>query len=591
MEPLFPVTPDLAVASLEELEAFLVTNGEAIETVGADPLTYVVEGDGDEGRTSRQILAQIETAYEAQASARARHAELSAEADEADEEDEPEEVEEVGDDEFVAQAQALAARSRELAPVEAPEAVEPVEAPGTEIVAAAPAAPATRQRRRLAPPAARTTPHRDTQVERVSFLASGGSSVGMEMSMREIAAEMIARRSNFGSIPPGTHGERYPIAKASWAEGYPEGRRLTGNSFDDAEMIAAALDPKLMKAEIRRRREQGFSLLAAGASVLCAPVTPYYGLQNISTSVRPVRGMLPGFGADRGGLRFARPASLADVVDVGLGIGVVTAAQDAGGTDDTKTVLEIDCPDWTEVDTDAIYRRLQIKNRLARTFPELVEQWTNLAMSAQARLAESRLLTGIDAAGKQVVAGSLGLGATATLFSQYLTAANSIRNRHRADPEAVLRLAIPDWTVDLMISDVIRSQFERFDTDEDRIAALFRSFDIEPAFYIDSAAGRAQVFGVQNDGPLLPFPPSVLGYMYVEGSFLYLDGTTLEVGLIRDSILNATNMYELFSEVFEAVAFIGVESYSIESQVCDSGVVAAPGDMTGLCPIDYALAT
>jgi len=175
------------------------------------------------------------------------------------------------------------------------------------------------------------------------------------------------------------------------------------------------------------------------------------------------------------------------------------------------------------------------------------------------------------------------------LFSQYLAAANGYRNRHRMDPEAVLRLMLPDWSIDLIISDVIRSQFQRFDTDEAKVTALLRSFDIEPSFYIDGAAGRGQVFGSQTAGDLLPFPSEVVGYLFSEGSFLYLDGGTLELGLVRDSVLNQTNDYQLFGETFENVAFLGIESLAIVSSVCDSGTVSLPDSVT--CPIDYTPAS
>jgi hypothetical protein len=311
---------------------------------------------------------------------------------------------------------------------------------------------------------------------------------------------------------------------------------------------------------------------------------PYYGLQMIATAERPVQAALPSFLADRGGLRYARPAGLGAITTA---VGDITAAEDlAGGTFATKSCQTITCPTFTETDVDIIYHCIRWSNLSARTFPELVAQWTNLVLAAHARLAESNLLTGIDQAGTYVTAGALGLGASATLFSQHLAAANGLRSRNRMAPDAVLRLLMPWWAVDLIISDVIRSQFQRFDTDRQRVIALYRSFNIEPTFYIDGAAGRAQVFGAQSNSHLLPFPATVMSYLYPEGSFLYLDGGSLELGIVRDSVLNATNEFEVFGETFENVAFTGVESLSIRSTTCDSGTVSLPDAVT--CPISYA---
>jgi hypothetical protein len=77
--------------------------------------------------------------------------------------------------------------------------------------------------------------------------------------------------------------------------------------------------------------------------------------------------------------------------------------------------------------------------------------------------------------------------------------------------------------------------------------------------------------------------------MFPEGSFLYLDGGTLELGLVRDSVLNKTNDFQIFGESFEDVAFVGVESLSVVSTLCDSGTVAAP--RATVCPIDYTHST
>lgn len=54
---------------------------------------------------------------------------------------------------------------------------------------------------------------------------------------------------------------------------------------------------------------------------------------------------------------------------------------------------------------------------------------------------------------------------------------------------------------------------------------------------------------------------------------LYLDGGSLDVGLIRDSALNVTNSFQIFAESFEASAFLGPESYCLTlSDICPSGI-------------------
>ena len=54
----------------------------------------------------------------------------------------------------------------------------------------------------------------------------------------------------------------------------------------------------------------------------------------------------------------------------------------------------------------------------------------------------------------------------------------------------------------------------------------------------------------------LPITEPVVDLAWPEGTFL-LDGGTLELGIIRDSVLNSTNDFLLFGETFENTAKLG----------------------------------
>jgi hypothetical protein len=95
------------------------------------------------------------------------------------------------------------------------------------------------------------------------------------------------------------------------------------------------------------------------------------------------------------------------------------------------------------------------------------------------------------------------------------------------------------------------------------------------------------VFGSQSAAALLEFPDSFDWYLFAEGTFLFLDGGTLDLGIIRDSTLVGTNDYKMFIETFEAVAKVGIESLKITSTISINGVAAALRDTTG----DTAAAT
>jgi hypothetical protein len=89
------------------------------------------------------------------------------------------------------------------------------------------------------------------------------------------------------------------------------------------------------------------------------------------------------------------------------------------------------------------------------------------------------------------------------------------------------------------------------------------------------------VFGSQGVSALVEFADSFTWYLFAEGTFLFLDGGTLDLGIIRDSSLVGTNDYKMFVETFEGVAKVGVEGLVITSTISVNGVAAALRDTTG----------
>jgi hypothetical protein len=89
------------------------------------------------------------------------------------------------------------------------------------------------------------------------------------------------------------------------------------------------------------------------------------------------------------------------------------------------------------------------------------------------------------------------------------------------------------------------------------------------------------VYGAQGAGAMVEFSDSFTWYMFAEGTFLFLDGGTLDLGIIRDSSLVGTNDYKMFVETFEGVAKVGIEGLAVTSTISVNGVAAALRDTTG----------
>lgn len=452
---------------------------------------------------------------------------------------------------------------------------EPIAADGRRPAQAKGTVESKRALARIARPTADRKPQPDP--DRASIKATitaaaevPGYALGQELGPQDVTNAMMERFRNLGSGQVG--GEPVPVARIEWGDRYPEERRLhPGADVVNLDRIRDAVGRAPMGTE---RPE---AITASGG--LCAPVEIRYDLPVFAQADRPVRDSLTNFNAVRGGVRFAPPPALSSITTA---VGRITAAADAaGGAGAQKGCQVIACPSFSEVDVAAIYHCLQFGNLGARAYPELVANATELTLAAWARVAETALLDAMKAAAtKATVAltpsGTASLGANAILLPSLLRAAAAIRSRQRMDPEAILDVWLPAWTLDLLTSDIVRSAFDRFSANDADIQRTIESYGLRVNWYWDGTTGGNQVYGAQtNAAPLLEFPTTVEFIMAPAGSFLFLDGGTLDLGLVRDSVLNKTNDYQIFGESWENLAFIGIEALHVTVSVCDTGAVAA----------------
>ena len=386
-----------------------------------------------------------------------------------------------------------------------------------------------------------------------------GITAGSEFSsISEVAQAILSRKHGMGRTSGGD-GEQHTVATFSTT--FPSNRMLNANDIEgNRSKINAVVAPE--------------AILAAGG--LTAPVETSYDIFELGeTSVRPVRDALAVFGADRGGLRFMTPPVLSDLAGA---VSVWTMQDDIDAStpelpNPVKPALRVAAGVEVTVYTDAIPLILTFGNLSSRAYPELVERHTQLGMVQQARFAETRLLTRIGALSTQVTAAAQ-LGAARDIFVQIEQAAAAYRSRYRLDPTAPLRVIFPEWFKNALRADLTKQlpgdgRDGTFNLGEAEIGKWFTTRNINVSWHLDGEAG--QIFGAQADGALLSFPSDVIWYLFSEGTFLFLDGGTLDLGIVRDSTLNGTNDYKIFLETFEGVAKVGVESLRVTSALAIKG--------------------
>jgi hypothetical protein len=384
-------------------------------------------------------------------------------------------------------------------------------------------------------------------------------------------ADAMTKRLHAIRRTTGGDGETFSVATLN--VNYPESRTLRSGDVDsNNEKIKKVASPE--------------AILAAGG--FCAPVEVSYDIFGFGVTDRPVKDALASFSADRGGIRYSTSPILGDLDDA---VSLWTLQNDIdaateGGPDPTKPCLRVVCGEEVVVYTDAIPLCLTFGNLQSRAFPELVARNNELALVTHARYAETRLLTRIGSLSTQVSAPEK-LGAARDFFEQVDRAAAAYRSRHRLAADENLRVIVPLWLKNEIRSDLIfsmpaGSDEDRFGISENIVNGWFAARNINVTWTLDGeAAGgsnAAQIFGSQNAGALNDWPANVVWYLFAEGTFLFLDGGTLDLGLVRDSTLNATNDYKMFVETFEGVAKVGVEALRVVSALDVNGASAGTVD-------------
>lgn len=92
------------------------------------------------------------------------------------------------------------------------------------------------------------------------------------------------------------------------------------------------------------------------------------------------------------------------------------------------------------------------------------------------------------------------------------------------------------------------------------------------AIDVSGVSVASQTYGNASAAGTIPgFPDQIDSFLYPAGDWMFLDGGSLDLGLVRDSVLNAKNRYRQFMETFEGAANRGVESLRLVMTVQPTG--------------------
>lgn len=409
----------------------------------------------------------------------------------------------------------------------------------------------------------------DAPVAIVAGADIPGYSAGQPIADKLGVAKAFTERLHTLRRANGGDGEQHTVA--SYQFPYSEERSLVAGAAEENG------------AKIAKVAEERVALVASGGFGTPSPQT--YDIFGFGTDARPVKDSLPKMGADRGSISYIEPPQLADYADA---VGVWTPDMDeaaagngGSGADVVKNLLVVQGAQTRYAELDAITLQLQIGNLLSRAYPELVARHNELALIQHARLAEKTILAKI-AAGSTKVTAPQQLGVARDFLVTVRKAATQYRSRHRLPLETPLQAIIPNWLFEAIASD-LTLQMPGDDT-LGVTAGQIRGY-LAGSNVSFTASYDLNEYGVQEEGVLNSWDPDGTGnvefdwFLFSEGTWVFLDGGTLDIGIVRDSALVGTNDYRMFVETFEGVAKVGIESIRVRQTFKVSGAASALEDI------------
>jgi hypothetical protein len=230
-----------------------------------------------------------------------------------------------------------------------------------------------------------------------------------------------------------------------------------------------------------------------------------------------------------------------------------------------KPTLRVACPSFSESRLECYGIALTAGNLTDDAYPEATAHTLRLLLTAWQHAQNARIISQLVSL--SVAAGSM--GATGGVAPVYQTVLNGLdlactdyRAKFAIPRNTPLEVVAPYWILDLITADLDwRSGApELLSVTEGQIGGYFADRNIRVQWVNDWQVRGASQFG-NSSSYMTAWPTSADFLVFAAGTFIKGNGLTLDLGVIRDSVLNATNDFTAaWSEECHLVAKIGNES-------------------------------
>lgn len=353
-----------------------------------------------------------------------------------------------------------------------------------------------------------------------------------------------------------------------------------------------AVQAYIEKVQGNRLASKMESLVAAGG--WCAPSQIRYDFFNIACESGMID--LPTFGVERGGVNFPISPSLADTFSPALPWYTAFSSSTVPWlwteTDDiaavtgspTKPCIRVPCSTMSDRRLECYGICLTAGNLADNAWPESTRNFLRLLMAAHYHAQNARYISTIAsfATGASAITGATAAGAgviAPLLFTDELGAID-YRNKYGMCENDVIEVIRPQWAIGAIRADLAKrtgvsdfmnvplSEVERwYDTRNIRLQLV--------ADYQVRAGGQP---GAAT--PITAYPSTMNSLLYAAGTVARGNGMNLDLGVVRDSTLNAKNDFTAaWMEECHLIARFGHEVRQYTVNICPDGTTGA-ADLT-----------
>jgi hypothetical protein len=421
----------------------------------------------------------------------------------------------------------------------------------------------------------------------------GAFEPGARLTDRTALGRLIEDRAR-GMADAGRRGERRRVDDpyggvqvASIAHTFPD---LLGET-SGVDAVQAYID----KIAGMRSPDQMAALVAGGG--WCAPSENRYSFFNLACESGMID--LPTFGVTRGGINFPVSPSLADAYTPDLApfeaaFSNATVPWLWTETDDILTVtgstnkpcIRVPCSTMSNVRLECYGVCVTAGNLADNAWPESTANWLRLIMSAHYRASNARYISQIVTLAGAAVTGctAAGAGAVAPLLGTAAMAATDYRTRYGMCDTDVMEWVLPHWSLESVRQDLSKRMgvSDWMCVTDAMIGQWFDCRNIRAQFVSDWQVRATGYPGAAT--PITGLPNYVQGLLFAPGTVARGNGMSLNLGVVRDSTLNAENDHTaLWMEECHLIAQFGHSVRLYNMNICADGTVGA-AERVECCP-------